>query len=267
MISTMLPHEGKVVPCERSQPNQLTLVLREGEQLKAFCGGQQLAAGHRSSCSKYGGFQDTDDPHPEPPLSGVRSVSQLVRKSMSRIPEPCYDLGHAHRLCSRIDRRPNPRVATRRAEASGKNAVRLQLDACLKSLRDGDTLVVWRLDRLGRNLADLVGLVTALEQRKINFESLTEKIETVSPSGRLVFHVFAALAEFERNLIRERTMAGLTAARARGRTGGRPPKLTSKEIKTIRALLKSAEIPVAEIAARFHIARSTLYRVILKPAV
>lgn len=152
-------------------------------------------------------------------------------------------------------------------QASGKNAVRPQLDACLKSLRDGDTLVVWRLDRLGRNLADLVGLVTALEQRKINFESLTEKIETVSPSGRLVFHVFAALAEFERNLIRERTMAGLTAARARGRTGGRPPKLTPKEIKTIRALLKSAEIPVAEIAARFHIARSTLYRVILKPVV
>jgi len=127
-------------------------------------------------------------------------------------------------------------------------------------------LVVWRLDRLGRNLADLVGLVADLERRKINFGSLTEKIETVSPAGRLVFHVFAALAEFERNLIRERTVAGLTAASARGRTGGRPPKLTPKEIKTIRALLKSAEILVAEIAARFHIARSTLYRAILKPA-
>ncbi len=94
-------------------------------------------------------------------------------------------------------------------QATGKNIARLQLEACLKSLREGDTLVVWRLDRLGRNLADLVGLVADMEIRKINFESLTEKIETVSPAGRLVFHVFAALAEFERNLIRERTMAGL----------------------------------------------------------
>jgi DNA invertase Pin-like site-specific DNA recombinase len=150
-------------------------------------------------------------------------------------------------------------------QASGKNIGRPQLEGCLKSLREGDTLVVWRLDRLGRNLADLVGLIAELEQRKINFESLTEKIETGSPAGRLVFHVFAALAEFERNLIRERTVAGLKAARARGRTGGRPSKLSAKEIKTIRALLKSADIPVSEIAARFHIARSTLYRV-LKPA-
>lgn len=95
----------------------------------------------------------------------------------------------------------------------------------------GDTLVVWRLDRLGRNLADLVKLIADLEQRKINFESLTEKIETGSPAGRLVFHVFAALAEFERNLIRERTVAGLKAARARGRTGGRPAKLSPEEVK------------------------------------
>jgi hypothetical protein len=94
-------------------------------------------------------------------------------------------------------------------QATGKNIGRPQLDACLKSVREGDTLVVWRLDRLGRNLADLVA---EFERRKINFESLTEKIETVSPDGRLVFHVFAALAEFERNLIRERTVAGLKAA-------------------------------------------------------
>jgi DNA invertase Pin-like site-specific DNA recombinase len=148
-------------------------------------------------------------------------------------------------------------------QASGKSTGRPQLEGCLKSLRAGDTLVVWRLDRLGRNLADLVSLIAELEQRKINFESMTEKIETISPAGRLVFHVFAALAEFERNLIRERTMAGLSAARARGRTGGRPSKLSVKEIKTIRGLLKSAEMPVAEIAARFGIARSTLYRSVL----
>ena len=151
-------------------------------------------------------------------------------------------------------------------QATGKNTGRPQLEACLKGLREGDTLVVWRLDRLGRNLADLVGLVAQFEQRKINFESLTEKIETVSPAGRLIFHVFAALAEFERNLIRERTVARLKAARARGRNGGRPAKLSAKEIKTIRALLKTADIPVAEIAARFGVARSTLYRTIKPPA-
>jgi len=150
-------------------------------------------------------------------------------------------------------------------QVSGKNADRPQLESCLKSLRKGDTLVVWRLDRLGRNLTDLVRLITELEQRSIHFESLTEKIETSSPAGRLVFHVFAALAEFESNLIRERTVAGLTAARARGRKGGRPVKLSPKEVKTIRALLKTADIPVAEIAARFGIARSTLYRTMLRP--
>ncbi len=150
--------------------------------------------------------------------------------------------------------------------ATGKNTDRPQLESCLKSLRQGDTLVVWRLDRLGRNLADLVRLIAELEHRKINFESLTERIETSSPAGRLVFHVFAALAEFERNLVRERTVAGLKAARARGRKGGRPAKLTAKEIKTIRALLKTADIPVTEIAARFGVARSTLYRAVLKPA-
>ena len=144
---------------------------------------------------------------------------------------------------------------------------RPQLEGCIKSLRAGDTLVVWRLDRLGRNLADLVSLIAELEERKINFESMTEKIETVSPAGRLVFHILAALAEFERNLIRERTMAGLDAARARGRTGGRPFKLSVKKIKTIRGLFKSADMPVAEIAARFGIARSTLYRSVLKTTV
>ena len=144
--------------------------------------------------------------------------------------------------------------------ASGKNANRPEFDACLKSLREGDTLVVWRLDRLGRSLADLIRLTNELQSRGIELESLTEKIETASPTGKLVFHVFGALSEFERNLIRERTMAGLKAARARGRKGGRPRKLQAKEIKTIRALLKTAEISVQEVAARFGVSRSTLYR-------
>jgi DNA invertase Pin-like site-specific DNA recombinase len=150
-------------------------------------------------------------------------------------------------------------------QAIGKSTDRPQLESCLKSLREGDTLVVWRLDRLGRNLADLVRLIAELEQRKVNFESRAEKIETNSPTGGLVFHVFAALAEFERNLIRQRTVAGLKAARARGRKGGRPAKLSAKEIKTVRTLLKTADMPVGEIAARFGVARSTLYRTVLRP--
>jgi DNA invertase Pin-like site-specific DNA recombinase len=144
--------------------------------------------------------------------------------------------------------------------ASGKSGARPQLEACLRALREGDTLVIWRLDRLGRSLADLIRLTTDLKSRSIELESLTENLETGLPTGRLVFHVFAALAEFERNLIRERTLAGVKAARARGRKGGRPRKLQAKELKTIRALLKTAEISVQEVAERFGVSRSTLYR-------
>ncbi|GDG01488.1 DNA-invertase [Escherichia coli] len=144
-------------------------------------------------------------------------------------------------------------------KASGKNTERPELDGCLKALRSGDTLVVWRLDRLGRSLGDLVKLVTTLEEKGIGFESLQEKIETTSASGKLVFHVFAALAEFERNLISERTRAGLKAARARGRLGGRKPKLKQKDIREIKALLKDPNIPVSDIAKRFGVSRTTIY--------
>jgi DNA invertase Pin-like site-specific DNA recombinase len=144
--------------------------------------------------------------------------------------------------------------------ASGKNTARPQLEACLKSLRDGDTLTVWRLDRLGRSLGDLIRLTNEFKARGVGFASLTEQIDTRSPSGQLIFHVFGALAEFERNLIRERTLAGLKAARARGRKGGRPKKLSEKDLKTVRALLKSGDIPVSTVAEKFHVARSTLYR-------
>lgn len=144
--------------------------------------------------------------------------------------------------------------------ASGKNTARPELEACLKSLREGDTLIVWRLDRLGRSLADLIRLTQDLQGRGIAFASLTERIDTRSPTGQLVFHMFGALAEFERNLIRERTMAGLKAARARGRKGGRPRKLTPRDLKTVRALLRSGDVPVSTIAEQFRVARSTLYR-------
>ncbi|MQS00169.1 recombinase family protein [Gluconobacter aidae] len=112
--------------------------------------------------------------------------------------------------------------------ASGKNAERLELEQCSKALRTGDTLVVWRLDRLGCSLPDLVQIVAALERIGISFESLSEKIKTERAAGKLVFHVSTALAEFERSLIPEPTHAGLAAACARGRSGGRKPKLGEK---------------------------------------
>jgi len=151
--------------------------------------------------------------------------------------------------------------------ASGKDAARQELGHCLKALRAGDTLVVWRLDRLGRSLPDLVNIVAGLEEKGIGFESITEKIETTSAAGKLVFHVFAALAEFERNLIRERTRAGLVAARARGRSGGRKPKLDARQIREIARLMSDPTIPVGQIAERYKVSRTTIYKVAPRSAV
>ena len=145
--------------------------------------------------------------------------------------------------------------------ASGKSAARPELEQCRKALRAGDTLVVWRLDRLGRSLHDLVQIVAELEQRGVHFESLTEKIETGSAAGKLVFHVFAALAEFERNLIRERTRAGLVAARARGRAGGRKPKLSEAQIKEINQMVDAQKLPIGRIAELYGVSRTTIYKV------
>lgn len=145
-------------------------------------------------------------------------------------------------------------------QASGKNTDRPELESCLKALRGGDTLTVWRLDRLGRSLADLVRIVTDLKARDIGFASLTESIDTTTPAGTLVFHLFASLAEFERNLIRERTMAGLKAARARGKSSGRPQKLTGKNLAMAKTLMADRNADVKEIAKKFGVHRSTLYR-------
>ena len=155
-------------------------------------------------------------------------------------------------------------TTTYEEKISGKSADRPELSHCLKALRPGDTLVVWRLDRLGRSLKELVQIVTDLEQQSVSFQSLTEKIDTSTASGKLIFHIFASLAEFERNLIQERTIAGLEAARARGRTGGRKQALSEKQIREAKLLLSDPENRVTEVAKRFGVARSTLYKYLNK---
>lgn len=144
-------------------------------------------------------------------------------------------------------------------KASGRTLDRPELTQCLKALRPGDTLVVWRLDRLGRNLRDLVRIVSELEERGVSFQSLTEMINTQGPSGKLVFHLFAALAQFERELLRERTFAGVAAARARGRLGGRTPLLSASQTKAAIALMNDKSMSVTEICRQFRVSRSTLY--------
>lgn len=143
---------------------------------------------------------------------------------------------------------------------SGKSSDRPELNHCLKTLRTGDSLVVWRLDRLGRSLKDLINIVADLETKGINFISLTERIETETAAGKLTFHLFGALSEFERGIIRERTKAGLTAARARGRKGGRKPALDQSKIKEIKALMSDPTIKVSVIARRYGVSRATLYK-------
>ena len=150
------------------------------------------------------------------------------------------------------------RVFTERA--SGAQRERPQLRAALDYMRAGDTLVVWRLDRLARSLKQLIETVEALGGRGIGLRSLTEAIDTMTSGGRLVFHIFASLAEFERGVIRERTMAGLQAARARGRKGGRPPALSDKDLTVAKAMLRDPDITVAEVARRLGVVPSTLYR-------
>lgn len=149
---------------------------------------------------------------------------------------------------------------------SGAKAQRLGLDTCLAFARPGDTVVVWRLDRLGRTMSELIKIVGDLEKAGIGFESLTEKIDTTTATGKLVFHMFAALAEFERNLTRERTNAGLTAARARGRTGGRKP-LSDDKIADLRRLYADKNNEPAWICKTLKISRATLYRYVNQPAV
>lgn len=145
-------------------------------------------------------------------------------------------------------------------KASGAQRDRPRLQEAVAYMREGDTLVVWKLDRLARSLKQLIETVEDLGGRGIGLKSLTESIDTTTSGGRLIFHIFAALAEFERGVIRERTRAGLKAARARGRTGGRPPALSEADIAAARALLRDPDITVGEVAKRLGVVQSTLYR-------
>ncbi|XGA78623.1 recombinase family protein [Halomonas sp. CH40] len=140
----------------------------------------------------------------------------------------------------------------------GAKADRPGLMAALEFLRDGDVLVVWRLDRLGRSLPHLIEVVSALEARGVGFRSLTENIDTTTAGGRLIFHVFGALGQFERDLIRDRTKAGLAAAAARGRKGGRKPVVTGDKLKRAREHLANG-LNVREAAARIKVSKTALY--------
>lgn len=148
-------------------------------------------------------------------------------------------------------------------KASGKKEDRPELAACLKALRAGDTLVVWKLDRLGRDLRHLVNIAHDLTERGIGMKVLTGQgaaIDTTTASGKLVFGIFAALAEFERELISERTIAGLTAARARGRKGGRPHKMTPAKVRLAMASMGKPETSVSNLCKELGVTRQTLYR-------
>jgi DNA invertase Pin-like site-specific DNA recombinase len=144
---------------------------------------------------------------------------------------------------------------------TGVKAERPGLQAALSHLREGDTLVVWRLDRLGRSLQHLLETVTALKDQGVAFKSLTENIDTSTATGNLVFHIFGALAEFERNLIKERTVAGLESARARGRTGGRPRRNPeSGRVALAKRLYRDSRMSIPEILKTLNISKATLYR-------
>jgi DNA invertase Pin-like site-specific DNA recombinase len=147
--------------------------------------------------------------------------------------------------------------------ASGAKAERKGLEEALNYVREGDILVVWRLDRLGRSLKHLIETITKLNNRKIGFKSIQENIDTTTSGGKLVFHIFGALAEFERDIIRERTNAGLQAARARGRLGGRPKAKslnTPKKIALAQSLYNDKNNTIDEICRTLNISRATLYR-------
>ena len=150
-------------------------------------------------------------------------------------------------------------------QCSGSIDDRSGLSELLKFARSGDVLVVWKLDRLGRSLKHLIRTVEELQVRGVGFRSLQESIDTTTPGGKLVFHVFAALAEFERDLIKERTKAGLMAAKARGRIGGRPKAMDQTTVKLAKAMLGTKENSISTICEMLKVSKATLYRYTKRP--
>ncbi|HEX3885408.1 MAG TPA: recombinase family protein [Stellaceae bacterium] len=146
---------------------------------------------------------------------------------------------------------------------SGAARSRPQLDKAFASLRQGDILVVWKLDRLGRSLSHLIEVMQTLGEQGVGFQSMSEAIDTTTAGGRLVFHMMGALAEFERSLIAERTRAGMAAAKARGEAVGRPPKLTRTQVEHARRLIKTKSESVTSVARSLRVSRATLYRALL----
>lgn len=151
------------------------------------------------------------------------------------------------------------KISTRKSSSEREG-----LEKAMNLLRDGDTLVVWRLDRLGRTLRELIDLVNSLGAKGVGFKSITESIDTTTINGKLIFHIFGSLAEFERDLIKERTTAGLQAARARGRLGGRPKTLDAKKIERLQKMYDSKQYQIGELLEMFSISRGTLYKYVGK---
>jgi DNA invertase Pin-like site-specific DNA recombinase len=148
--------------------------------------------------------------------------------------------------------------------ASGSNDNRQGLLDAIEFCRKGDSLVVWKLDRLGRSLKHLIETINKLHEKKVGFVSLQESIDTTTSGGKLIFHVFGALAEFERELIRERTSAGLASARSRGRMGGRPRVMTAKQLRLAKTMLKDSNTTVKEVCQTLQVSKTTLYRYLNK---
>ncbi|OGJ97379.1 MAG: resolvase [Candidatus Raymondbacteria bacterium RIFOXYC2_FULL_50_21] len=147
-----------------------------------------------------------------------------------------------------------------RDKASGAAEDRKGLSEAIEYMRKGDTLVIWKLDRLGRSLRHLIDVVKSLNDRGIGLKSLQENIDTTTSGGKLIFHMFGSLAEFERDIIRERTLAGLKAARARGRRGGRPSVMDAKKIQMAKVMLKDKNNSIADICRTLGLSKATLYR-------
>ena len=189
----------------------------------------------------------------------------MTTKSLSRLVGYARVSSNGQELQLQLDALKKAGVAKAEVftdKVSGSKAARPGLEKCLQQLKPGDTLLVWRLDRLGRSIRHLIDLVADLHQRGVRFKSLCDgAIDTTTASGELIFHVFSALAQFERRLIVERTNAGLTAARSRGRLGGRPPvPAADPRVQTAKKMHADKTMPVADICRTLRISRPTLYR-------